>query len=187
MDDQRINAFIQDTYLPVLHKIAVLPRLLEDFEPTVIVTRPHHDEVIEYLLQQLDSALTGRRGPALVIRDQTWTRSLVVHYQNQPPPAAAAFNESRLAGLFAMSVSFLEIDGKLFAEPAAAFRMQFNQNVHRFTDYFPVYQQAAQGVAPQRPFIDEVKPHHIFNYFMNTFDFFRLYALRNEPFPGYRG
>ena len=187
MDDQRINAFIQNTYLPVLHKIAVIPRLVEDFEPTVITTRPHHDEVIEYLLQELDSALTGLRGPALVIRDRTWTRTLAIPHRNQPLPTAGAFDEHRLAGLFAMSVSFVEMEGQLFAEPAAAFRMQFNRAVHRFTDYFPVYQQAVQGVAPQRPVIDEVKSHHIFNHFMNCFDFFRLYALRDEPFPGYRG
>lgn len=188
MSEQQINSFVQDLYIPTLHRIAEIRRLQEEFEPTVIVSRPTNDVRYEQLLTRLDQSRKGPAAPALVVHDRVFG---FTHRVKIPSAAASvegpAANDVQLAGVFATSVSFAVERGEVFAEPLAGFWMAFNGRVHLFADYFPVYQSPGPGIAPQRPTMSEIAAHDIYNHFQNSFYFFRRYALEDQPFPGYRG
>ena len=159
--DDRIRTFEDAVLLPALDEIAKAPALLKEYAAEVVKTRPSADENAEYLIDQLAGAMRRKGGPSLVLM----SRSV-------PPDL------SPLAGRYVMTV-FYEVDeDQAFASPAVLFWMRFNNKLHVFNHRYD------NDVAYHN--VEDITRSHVRNHVLRSFDFYKIYALSEQPFPGHR-
>jgi hypothetical protein len=161
MTSPKVKAFEQTVLLPALDEVSQAPALLREYSAEVVRHRPSADDNAEELLEALAGAMRRPAGPSLVIT----SRSV-------PPDV------SRLAGRYAMTV-FYDAQGEdVFASPAVLCWMRFNNKLHIFNHRYD------NDVAHHR--VEEVTRPHVLNHVLRSFDFYKLYAFSEKPFPGYR-
>ena len=158
--DDKIKEFEDVVLLPALTEVSLAPRLLEDYTAEVVNKRSSADPAGEELLLSLAGALGGTAGPSLVLTNR-----------DLPP------DMSPLAGRYVMTV-FYNIQGdEVFVSPGVLFWMRFNNKLHVFNHRYD------HGIAHHR--IEDVNREHVLNHILNSFDFYKIYAFSEEPFPGY--
>ncbi len=158
--EQAIGEFEIGVLIPALGKVSQSPRLLEDYAVEVVAQRPSADPDAEELLSTLDATLRRRAGPSLVITDRN------------PPPGVA-----RLGGRYAMTVFYEVVGDEAYAAPAVMCWMKFNNNLHAFAHRYDM------NVA--RHPVGDITREHVLNHILNSFDFYKLFAYSEKPFPGY--
>jgi hypothetical protein len=161
--DSKIAQFRENVLLPALNEVAASPRLASEYEPMVLEGGKRTNTASDELLDTLERTVgSGQRvGPSLLLsnrtRDRTW-------------PA--------VAGTYALSSFFFVMADDVYASPAVAFWMRFNNKLHVFNHR---YDNAVANHA-----IEDVTRPHIQNHILNSFDFYKIYAFADTPFPGYR-
>lgn len=160
--DERIKTFESDVLLPALTEVSNSPALLKEYEAEVVAKRPSADAAAEELLSELAGAIGRRAGPSLVLKNR-----------NVPPGL------SRLAGRYVMTV-FYQVDHNesVLVSPGVIFWMRFNNKLHAFNHRYD------NNV--ERHSVEEVLRSHVLNHILGSFDFYKLYAFSDQPFPGYR-
>lgn len=158
---EKVKAFEEEVLLPALREISAAPALLKEYAAEVVARRPSVDAAAEELLGELAVALRREAGP-----------SLVLAHRSVPPGL------SRLAGRYVMTV-FYEIDeDQVAASPAVMFWMRFNNKLHAFNHRYD------NDIAFH--YVGDVTRSHIFNHVLRSFDFYKIHAFSEKPFPGYR-
>ena len=158
--DQKIKAFESDVLIAALTEVSKSKALLTEYEAEVVVQRPSADAAAEDLLASLAEAISRRAGPSLVLKNR------------QIPPGL-----SRLAGRYVMTVFYQEDEDQVFASPSVIFWMRFNNTLHVFNHRYD------NAVAYHR--VEDVKRSHVLNHILGSFDFYKIYAFSERPFPGY--
>jgi len=161
MGSPKVKTFEQSILLPALEEIGRSPALLRDYTVEVVAKRPSLDENAEELLESLAGAMRRPAGPSLVITSR------------QVPPEL-----SRLAGRYTMTVFYDAQGEEAYASPAVLLWMRFNNKLHIFAHRYD------NDVARHR--VEDVTRPHVLNHVLRSFDFYKLYAFSEEPFPGYR-
>jgi len=158
--NEKIRSFESGVLVPALEEVCRAPALLKDYAAKLVQTRPHPDPNIEELIASLGSALRKQTGTSLVL-------------SNRVRPDGIA----PIGGHYVMSVVYEEDDGRVFAAPGVIFWMRFNNKLHVFAhrydddvEYMPV---------------EDVTKQHIQNHILRSFDFYKLYAFSDHPFPGH--
>ena len=162
MADQKIRAFESSVLIGALTEVSNSRALLAEYEAEVVAQRPSADAAAEELLASLAETISRRTGPSLVLKNR------------QVPPGL-----SRLAGRYVMTVFYEEDEGQVYVSPSVIFWMRFNNKLHVFN------QRYDNNVAHQR--VEDVKRSHVFNHILSSFDFYKIYAFSERPFPGYQG
>ncbi len=158
--DEKINKFESEVLLPALTNVSQSPRLMEEYTAEVVQKQPSADAAAEELLMSLAGALRRTSGPSLVLTNR-----------NIPPGL------SPLAGRYVMTV-FYDVQGdEVYVSPGVLFWMRFNNKLHVFNHRYD------NNVARHR--IEDVTRSHIFNHILSSFDFYKIYAFSEKPFPGY--
>lgn len=156
----KIKEFEEVVLLPALTEVSRAPRLLEDYTAEVVNRGPSADAAAEELLLSLAGTLEGTAGPSLVITNRVL------------PPGL-----SPLAGRYVMTVFYNVQDDKVYVSPGVLFWMRFNNKLHIFNHRYD------NDVAHHR--IEDVRRPDVFNHILRSFDFYKIYAFSEEPFPGY--
>ncbi len=155
--ETKIRRFEDDLLRPALDEVARTRRVVEEFEPQVVLARPATDSDTDELLAALDGAAGQRRraGPALVLVDRDVAPCL--------PP---------VAGRYAVKV-FYSIEGdEVLAAPVVAYWMLFDGKLHAFNHRYDT------NVAAHP--IEQVTRAQILNHVLGSFEFFRIHALSPE-------
>ena len=160
--DQKIRAFESSVLIAALTEVTNSRALLAEYEAEVVAQRPSVDAAGEELLASLAQTNSCRAGPSLVLNSR------------QVPPGLP-----RLAGRYAMTVFYEEDEDQVYASPSVIFWMRFNNKLHVFNHRYD------NNVVHQR--VEDVKRSHVLNHILNSFDFYKIYAFSEHPFPGYRG
>lgn len=160
--DQKIRAFEGDVLIPALTEVSNSSALFAEYEAEIVVQRPSADAAAEQLLASLAEAIQRRAGPSLVLRNR------------QVPPGL-----SPLAGRYVMTVFYQEEEDQVYVSPSVIFWMRFNNKLHVFNHRYD------NNAARQR--VKDVKRSHVLNHILSSFDFYKIYALSELPFPSYRG
>jgi len=161
--DDKIETFEQTLVLPALREVCAARRLTTDYEATLITSRPAAKPEVEQLLSELVAAV----GPE-------W----------RPGPSLALENHERRAGMhdlggrYVMTVFYMVHGDTVFATPAVVFWMKFNGKLHVFIHRY-------DNTVPLLP-VESVTRPQILNHILNSFDFYKLEAFSEQPFPGYR-
>ena len=159
--DRKIRHFEDSVLLRALAEIAQSPRLLTEFAAEVVTKRPHADAGVEELLASLTHAFRRRAGPSLVL-------------SNRERPS----DVSAVAGHYVMTTLY-DVDGdQVFAAPAVIFWMRFNNKLHLFDHRY-------DHAVPRYP-VQDVTRKEVLDHVLRSFDFYKVYALSDQPFPGYR-
>ena len=158
--DQKIGAFENDILIVALTEVNKSRALLAEYEAEVVAQRPSVDAAAEELLASLAKAISRRAGPSLVLKNR------------QVPPGL-----SRLAGRYVTTVFYQENEDQVYASPGVIFWMRFNNKLHAFNHSYD------NNVAHQR--VEDVKRSHVLNHILSSFDFYKIYAFSEHPFPGY--
>jgi len=158
---EKVKAFEEEILLPALREISAAPALLKEYTVEVVAERPSADEAAEQMLGDLAGAMRRDAGPSLVIANRSVPDGL-----------------SRLAGRYLMTVFYEPDEGQVAASPAVLFWMRFNNKLHVFNHRYD------NEIAFH--YVEDVTRQHIFNHVLRSFDFYKLYALSEKPFPGYR-
>lgn len=158
--DDKIKEFEDIVLLPALTEVSRAPRLLEDYTAEVVNKRSSADAAAAELLLSLARALGGTAGPSLVLTNR-----------DMPPDL------SPLAGRYVMTVFYNVQGDEVYASPGVLFWMRFNNKLHVFNHRYD------NNVAHHR--IEDVDRQHVLNHILNSFDFYKIYAFSEEPFPGY--
>ena len=98
--------------------------------------------------------------------------SLVLTNRTIPPDV------SRLAGRYALTVFYDGEDDEVCASPAVLCWMRFNNKLHIFNHRYD------NAIARHR--VEDITRQHVLNHVLRSFDFYKLHAFSEEPFPGYR-
>lgn len=151
-----IEKFEQSVLLPALDEVCRAPALLRDYQAKLVTKRPAADENVEQLITALTGAMRRQPGPSLVL-------------SNRERPEGI----SPLGGYYVMTVMYA---GE-YVSPAVVYWMRFNNKLH-------VFDHRYDNDVAQMP-LSAVTKHHIQNHILTSFDFYKLYAFGNEPFPGY--
>jgi hypothetical protein len=157
----KIETFEQSILLPALEEISQSPALAREYTVEVVARRPSVDENAEELLESLAGAMRRPAGPSLVITSR------------QVPP-----DLSRLAGRYAMTVFYDTQGEETYTSPTVLLWMRFNNKLHIFAHRYD------NDVARHR--VEDVTRPHVLNHVLRSFDFYKLYAFSEKPFPGYR-
>ncbi|MBI4165197.1 MAG: hypothetical protein HY508_05625 [Acidobacteria bacterium] len=158
--DDKIKNFEDAILLPALTDVSQSPRLLSEYTAEVVHRQPSADAAAEELILSLAGALDKTGGPSLVLTNREIPQGL-----------------SPLAGRYVMTV-FYDIQGdEVYASPGVLFWMRFNNKLHVFNHRYD------NDVAHHR--IEDVKRSDIFNHILRSFDFHKIYAFSEEPFPGH--
>jgi len=158
--DDKIREFEDTVLLPALTNVSQAPRLLQEYTAEVVHKQPSADGAAEDLILSLAGALGGTTGPSLVLTNR------------EIPP-----DLSRLAGRYVMTVLYNVQGDEVFVSPGVLFWMRFNNKLHIFNHRYD------NEVAHHR--IEDVTRQHILNHILRSFDFYKIYAFSEEPFPGY--
>jgi hypothetical protein len=158
--DQKINAFESSVLIPALTEVSKSTALLKDYEAEVVAQRPCVDAAAEELLASLVQAISRPAGPSLLLKNR------------QVPPGL-----SRLAGRYVMTVFYQENNDQVYTSPSVMFWMRFNNKLHAFNHRYD------NAVARHR--VEDVTRSHVLNHILNSFDFYKIYAFSEHPFPGY--
>lgn len=152
-----IATFEQEVLLPALAEVCKAPALLRDYTAEVITQRPAADEAVEELIAALSGAMRRVAGPSLVL-------------SNRDRPDGI----SRIGGHYVMTTMYAGEN----VSPAVIFWMRFNNKLH-------VFDHRYDNDVAQMP-VTSVTKRHIQNHILTSFDFYKLYAFAETPFPGYR-
>jgi hypothetical protein len=158
---EKVKAFEQDVLLPALREISAAPALLKDYSAEVVARRPSADAAAEELLGELAGVMRRDAGPSLVLTSRTVPDGL-----------------SRLAGRYVMTVFYEEDENQVAASPAVMFWMRFNNKLHAFNHRYD------NDVAFH--YVEDITRQHVFNHVLRSFDFYKIHAFSEKPFPGYR-
>jgi len=158
--EDKIKQFEDRVLLPALTEVSRAPRLLEEYSTEVVSKVPSADSAAEELIMSLAGALGGTAGPSLVLTNR------------DIPPGL-----SPLAGRYVMTVFYNVQGDEVFVSPGVLFWMRFNNKLHVFNHRYD------HGIAHHR--IEDVNRQHVLNHILNSFDFYKIYAFSEEPFPGY--
>ena len=158
---EKVKGFEENVLLPALREISAAPALLKEYSVEVVARRPSADEAAEQMLGDLAGAIRRDAGPSLVITNRSIREGL-----------------SRLAGRHLMTVFYDRDEEQVAASPAVLFWMRFNQKLHVFNHRYD------DDVAFH--YLEDVTRQHVFNHVLRSFDFYKLYAFSEKPFPGYR-
>ena len=158
--DQKITAFENEVLITALVEVTKSSALLTEYEAEVVTQRPSPDAAAEELLASLAKTISRRAGPSLILRNR------------QVPPGL-----SPLAGRYVMTVFYEENEDQVYASPSVIFWMCFNNKLHVFNHRYN------NNVAHHR--VEEVKRAHVLNHILSSFDFYKIYAFSEHPFPGY--
>lgn len=159
--DDKKEAFENNLLLPALTEVSQSPSLLKEYMAEVVTWRPIADAASNKLFNELADSLDRRGGPGLVLRNR------------ELPP-----NLSPLAGRYVMTVFYDVQGGEVYASPGVIFWMRFNNKLHVFDHRYD------HAVARHR--VEDVKRSHVLNHVLTSFDFYKLHAFSELPFPGYR-
>jgi hypothetical protein len=83
-----------------------------------------------------------------------------------------------LGGRYVMTTLYAIRNDEVYAAPAVLFWMRFNGKLHAFNHRYD------NEVRLHR--VEDVTRSHILNHILNSFDFYKLEAFADQPFPGYR-
>lgn len=158
---EKAKAFEEGVLLPALREISSAPALLKDYSTEVVAPRPSADAAAEELLGELAGAMRRDAGPSLVLTSRTVPDGL-----------------SRLAGRYVMTVFYEEDETQVAASPAVLFWMRFNNKLHVFNHRYD------NDVAFH--YVEDVTRQHVLNHVLRSFDFYKIHAFSEKPFPGYR-
>jgi len=158
--EDKIRELEDAVLLPGLAEVSRAPRLLEEYSAEVVHKQPSADAAAEELIMSLAGALGGTAGPSLVLT------------KRDLPPGL-----SPLAGRYVMTVFYNVQGDEVYASPAALFWMRFNNKLHVFNHRYD------NDMAHHR--VEEVERQHVHNHVLRSFDFYKIYAFSEEPFPGY--
>ena len=161
MTSPALETFEQTILLPALQEVSKSPALLRDYAAEVVTKRPSTDENAEELLESLAGAMRRPSGPSLVLTSR-----------NIPPDL------SRLAGRYTMTVFYDNQGNDSFVSPTVLFWMRFNNKLHIFTHRYD------NDIARHR--VEDVTRPHVLNHILRSFDFHKIHAFSEKPFPGYR-
>jgi hypothetical protein len=150
-----IADFESNVWLPAIQEICESPALRRDYTPTI--ARPQENENVDELISALAGALRRPHGPALVISNTA-----------RPPGISA------IGGHYVVAPFYV---GELYVSPGVIFWMRFNNKLH-------VFDHRYDDSRAQFP-IGEVTRHDIQNHVLRSFDFYKLCAFSDQPFPGY--
>lgn len=162
MSNEAVRTFEREVLFPALSEVTAAPALLADYSAEVVTQRPCADPAAEELLAALAGAVRRTAGPSLVITNR-----------HAPPDV------SRLAGRYVMTTCYELDDGRAFASPTVLFWMRFNNKLHVFNHRYDDSIEYHDVQSITRP--------HVLNHILRSFDFYKLYALSDRPFPGYGG
>jgi len=158
--DEKITEFESNVLLPALTNVSQAPRLLAEYTAEVVAKRASADAAAEELILSLAGAVGRTAGPSLVLTSR-----------DLPP------DRSPLAGRYVMTV-FYDVQGdEVYVSPGVLFWMRFNNKLHVFNHRYD------NDVAHHR--IEELARKHIFDHILRSFDFYKIYAFSEAPFPGY--
>ena len=161
MTSPKVKTFEQTVLLPALDEVSKAPALLREYSAEVVKHRPSVDANAEELLEALAGAMRRPAGPSLVLTNRTI-----------PPDV------SRLAGRYALTIFYDGEDDEVCASPAVLCWMRFNNKLHIFNHRYD------NAIARHR--VEDITRQHVLNHVLRSFDFYKLYAFSEEPFPGYR-
>jgi hypothetical protein len=152
-----IETFERSVLIPALDEVCRAPALLRDYKAKLVTDRTTADENSAYLIGALEGAMRREAGPSLVL-------------ENREPPEGI----SPLGGRYVMTVLYAGEN----VSPGVIFWMRFNNKLHVFDHRYD------SAVAQMH--VSSVTKHHIQNHILTSFDFYKLYAFAETPFPGYR-
>ena len=161
MTSPKVKTFEQSILLPAFEEIGKAPALLREYTVEVVEKRPSADENAEELLESLAGAMRRPAGPSRVITSRLVPRAL-----------------SRLAGRYTMTVFYDAQGEETYASPTVLLWMRFNNKLHIFAHRYD------NDVARHR--VEDVTRPHVLNHVLRSFDFYKLYAFSEKPFPGDR-
>ena len=152
-----IESFERNVLIPALDEVCRAPALLRDYTAKLVTKRPADDEFAEALIKGLEGAIRRQPGPSLVL-------------SNRERPEGIA----PIGGHYVMTVMYAGEN----VSPAVIFWMRFNNKLH-------VFDHRYDNDVAQMP-VTSVTKRHIQNHILTSFDFYKLYAFAETPFPGYR-
>jgi len=158
---EKVKVFEDQVLLPALGEISVAPALLKEYSVEVVARRPSTDEAAEQMLGDLAGAMRRDAGPSLVITNRSVPEGL-----------------SRLAGRYLMTVFYESDEGQVAASPAVLFWMRFNNKLHVFNHRYD------NDIAFH--YVEDVTRQHVFDHVLRSFDFYKIHAFSEKPFPDYR-
>ena len=158
--DDKIRVFESGVLIPALTEVSASNALLTEYEAEVVVQRPSVDAAAEELLESLAGALRRRAGPSLVLK-------------NRQVPTGM----SRLAGRYVTTAFYRAQGNEVYASPGVMFWMRFNNKLHAFDHRYD------NNVEYHR--VEEVSRSQVLNHILGAFDFYKMYAFSQKPFPGY--
>jgi len=151
-----IESFERNVLIPALDEVCRAPALLRDYTAKLVTKRPDADEFVEALLTGLEGAIRRQAGPSLVL-------------SNRERPEGIA----PIGGRYAMTVMYAGEN----VSPAVIFWMRFNNKLH-------VFDHRYDNDIANMP-VSAVTKQQIQNHILTSFDFYKLYAFSETPFPGY--
>jgi hypothetical protein len=156
-----IQAFEARVVRPALQEVVDSPALARDYQASLLDDAYcDWSDDIDELIQSLGKAIGRPAGMTLAI----W---------NQVRPAGIA----AIGGSYVMSVFYREED-RVYASPGVMFWMKFNNKLHAFDHRY----DSAIAKLP----IEDITRKHILDHVLASFDFYKLHAFADRPFPGYR-
>jgi hypothetical protein len=155
-----VETFESTVLLPAYDEICRSPALAREHTAQIVTARPHADASIEELVGSLARVLRKRSGPALVISAKERPDDL--------PP---------IGGHYVVIPFYEEDDGMTFVSPGVVFWMRFNNKLHVFDHR---YDDGERFFA-----VEDATRAHVLNHVLRSFDFYKLHALSDRPFPGY--
>jgi hypothetical protein len=158
--DEKIGVFESGVLIPALTEVSQSNALLSEYEAEVVARRPSADAAAEELLQSLAGAIPRRAGPSLVLTNRS------------VPPGM-----SRLAGRYVTTAFYRVKDSEVYASPGVMFWMRFNNKLHAFDHRYDNYVENHR--------VEEVTRLQVLNHILGAFDFYKIYAFSEQPFPGY--
>jgi hypothetical protein len=159
--DAKIAVFEDSVLLPALTAVISSEGVNRDYEPILATRRPLADAQSEELLTLLISTFRKRGGPGLVLVDRN------------PPAQRAA-----IGGRYAMNVLYEVIGDEVYASPGCMYWMAFNNKLHAFAHRYD------DNIARHR--VEDITKEHVLNRILTSLSFYKLYAYKPTPFPGYR-
>ena len=146
---------------PALQEVCDSPALNRDFYPWLHDDAYCDTESVDELIQTTVKSLRRAGGLALSI-------------SYNPLPEGLPL----VGGIYAMTTLYRQVGDAWCANPGVCMWMKFNNKLHVFDHRYD------HAIAEHA--IGDITKYHVQNHILTSLDFFKLYALRDTPFPGYR-
>jgi hypothetical protein len=159
--DAKIAVFEDSIVLPALTTVTNSEGVNRDFSAVLGVKRPLEDAVSERLLTDIASIFRKRVGPAVVLTDRN------------PPEMPSIYG-----GRYAMGVLYDVQGDEVYASPGVIYWMAFNNKLHAFAHRYD------NNIARHR--LEDITKEHVLNHLLGSLSFYKAYAYKPTPFPGYR-